>query len=111
MRFPMIYDMNLYKSYFFYVCASKWVQNDPQAQKQLHPRKFQNGFTMTLKPHFLSFFDVKASKWAQNGPQAQKQLQILKSHTFTFPMIYIMVGLLVRHFHKSPRNSPKYNPI
>ena len=33
-------------------------------------------------------FDVRASKWAQNDPQAQKQLQILKGHTFTFPMIY-----------------------
>ena len=33
-------------------------------------------------------FDVQASKWLQNDPQTQKQLQILKGHTFTFPMIY-----------------------
>ena len=36
----------------------------------------------------MTFFDVRASKWAQNDPKPQKQLQILKAHTFTFPMIY-----------------------
>ena len=36
--------------------------------------------------------DVRASKWVQNGPQAQKQLQILKAHTFTFPMTYSKSG-------------------
>ena len=40
------------------------------------------------KVDFLSFCDVRASKWTQNDPQAQKQLQILKAHTFTFPMTY-----------------------
>ena len=44
------------------------------------------------KVDFLSFFDVRASKWVQNGPQAQKQLQILKAHTFTFPMTYSKSG-------------------
>ena len=55
--------------------------------------------------HFLDIFSIiqlmsfkmalsrvkastRASKWGQNDPQAQKQLQILKAHTFTFPMIY-----------------------
>ena len=37
---------------------------------------------------FVIFFMYEIQKWVQNGPQAQKQLQILKAHTFTFPMIY-----------------------
>ena len=45
---------------------------------------------MIWKSGFLPIVYVRASKWVQNDPQAQKQLQILKAHTFTFPMIYIM---------------------
>ena len=56
---------------FFYVRASKWVQNDPQAQKQLQILKAQvMSFPMIYnmswyeKVDFLSFFDVWASKMA-----------------------------------------------
>ena len=40
----------------------------------------------------MTFFDVRALKWPQNGPEPKKKLKILKAQTFSFPMIYIMLG-------------------
>ena len=61
---------------------------------------------------FLIFmYDVRASKWAQNDPQAKKQLQLLKAHTFTFPMIFIasqyMKKLILSFFMYELKNGLK----
>ena len=61
--------------------ASKWGQNDPQAQKQLQILKaqvmsFPIIYSMSIyeKVDFLSFFDVRASKWLQMQPELQLKM-------------------------------------